>query len=242
MDAIAAGMGFIDESPDVTFLCARIGTKVVPHAPSVPVDTGFLSVGANHAQDHLCTTLCSTRRLQNPWVPWLLSFSRVAVERGEHERRISGHVPPDRRRVAPGRRWQDHPRRQSRDGGDHRHGRLGRTVDLEAALDAAAKGFRIWSQTSAYERAKTMRKAAELLRERADAIARVMTREQGWPSGTGRPGGQPDMNGWRACIPGAATGCPRHPGLSAMLRPEALANLRVEFGELAEKAYCWTRS
>ncbi|ESR27025.1 NAD-dependent succinate-semialdehyde dehydrogenase [Lutibaculum baratangense] len=54
-------------------------------------------------------------------------------------------------------------------------------ADLDAALEAVAKGFRVWSQTSAYERAKTMRKAAGLLRERADEIAAVMTLEQGKP-------------------------------------------------------------
>lgn len=53
--------------------------------------------------------------------------------------------------------------------------------DLDAALDAAAKGFRLWSKTSAYDRSKVMRKAADLLRERAGDIARLMTLEQGKP-------------------------------------------------------------
>ncbi len=53
--------------------------------------------------------------------------------------------------------------------------------DLDAALAAAAKGFGIWSQTGAFERAKLMRKAANILRERADDIAWTMTREQGKP-------------------------------------------------------------
>nr|WP_274631024.1 NAD-dependent succinate-semialdehyde dehydrogenase [Mesorhizobium shangrilense] len=54
-------------------------------------------------------------------------------------------------------------------------------ADLDAALAAAERGFAIWSATSAYDRAKTMRRAAELLRQRADRIAVIMTREQGKP-------------------------------------------------------------
>lgn len=56
-------------------------------------------------------------------------------------------------------------------------------VDLDAALAAVERGFKVWSATSAYDRSKVMRKAAELLRERADAIAAIMTREQGKPVG-----------------------------------------------------------
>ncbi|HEX5326552.1 MAG TPA: NAD-dependent succinate-semialdehyde dehydrogenase [Acetobacteraceae bacterium] len=53
--------------------------------------------------------------------------------------------------------------------------------DLDRALEAAEKGFHTWRKVSAYERSKLMRKAAALLRERADAIARIMTLEQGKP-------------------------------------------------------------
>src|ERR1700692_3467664 len=52
-------------------------------------------------------------------------------------------------------------------------------ADLDAALAAAAKGFQVWKSTSAYDRAKIMRKAADLLRERADHVASVQTQEQG---------------------------------------------------------------
>src|SRR5215510_7794336 len=51
--------------------------------------------------------------------------------------------------------------------------------DLDEALAAATKGFEVWRATSAYDRAKVLRKAANLVRERADAIARTMTQEQG---------------------------------------------------------------
>lgn len=54
-------------------------------------------------------------------------------------------------------------------------------ADLDAALDAVDRGFKVWSVTSAYERSKVMRKAGDLLRERAGAIAETMTREQGKP-------------------------------------------------------------
>ena len=53
--------------------------------------------------------------------------------------------------------------------------------DLDRALAAADKGFAIWKHTSAHERQATMRKAAALLRERAEAIAVLLTLEQGKP-------------------------------------------------------------
>ena len=54
-------------------------------------------------------------------------------------------------------------------------------ADLDDALAAAAKGFATWRNTPAIERAKVMRTAAGLLRERSDTIARLMTMEQGKP-------------------------------------------------------------
>jgi succinate-semialdehyde dehydrogenase/glutarate-semialdehyde dehydrogenase len=53
--------------------------------------------------------------------------------------------------------------------------------DLDRALEAAAKGFQVWRKVSAYDRAKVMRKAANLLRDRVDAIAPILTMEQGKP-------------------------------------------------------------
>jgi succinate-semialdehyde dehydrogenase / glutarate-semialdehyde dehydrogenase len=55
--------------------------------------------------------------------------------------------------------------------------------DLDEALAAAEQGFAAWKRVSAFERGKLMRKAAELLRSRADDIARLMTLEQGKPVG-----------------------------------------------------------
>ena len=53
--------------------------------------------------------------------------------------------------------------------------------DLDAALAAAERGFAVWRKTSAFDRSKLMRRAADILRERADSIAWIMTREQGKP-------------------------------------------------------------
>ena len=53
--------------------------------------------------------------------------------------------------------------------------------DLDRALEAADKGFKVWRKISAYDRSKVMRKAADILRERADNIARLLTMEQGKP-------------------------------------------------------------
>jgi succinate-semialdehyde dehydrogenase/glutarate-semialdehyde dehydrogenase len=53
------------------------------------------------------------------------------------------------------------------------------TADLDRALEAAKKGFAVWRATSAYERAKIMRKAADLMRERHEAISKILTQEEG---------------------------------------------------------------
>jgi len=60
------------------------------------------------------------------------------------------------------------------------------TADLDRALAAAQKGFEVWRDMPAIERAKTMRRAAALMRERADNIATIMTQEQGKPRAEAR--------------------------------------------------------
>jgi len=52
-------------------------------------------------------------------------------------------------------------------------------ADLDAAIAAAEKGLAVWKSTSAYDRSKIMRKAADLLRERYDHVSKVQTQEQG---------------------------------------------------------------
>lgn len=54
-------------------------------------------------------------------------------------------------------------------------------ADLDRALAAVEKGFQIWRKTSAFDRSKIMRKAADLLRARAETIAPLLTMEQGKP-------------------------------------------------------------
>jgi succinate-semialdehyde dehydrogenase/glutarate-semialdehyde dehydrogenase len=54
-------------------------------------------------------------------------------------------------------------------------------ADLDKALEAAQKGFETWRDMLPVERAKIMRKAAALIRERANEIAPLMTQEQGKP-------------------------------------------------------------
>ncbi|WP_171235107.1 NAD-dependent succinate-semialdehyde dehydrogenase [Ruegeria sp. HKCCA6837] len=53
--------------------------------------------------------------------------------------------------------------------------------DLDDALEAAVKGFRVWSRTSPRERADTILRAAALMRDRIDTIAHSMTLEHGKP-------------------------------------------------------------
>ncbi|HZJ68247.1 MAG TPA: NAD-dependent succinate-semialdehyde dehydrogenase [Kofleriaceae bacterium] len=55
------------------------------------------------------------------------------------------------------------------------------TADLDLALAAARRGFDAWRWVPTHERAALMRSAARLVRERADAIARLLTMEQGKP-------------------------------------------------------------
>jgi succinate-semialdehyde dehydrogenase/glutarate-semialdehyde dehydrogenase len=56
---------------------------------------------------------------------------------------------------------------------------LADAADLDRALDAAARGFTTWRHTPVEERARVLKTAAALLRERAEHVARVATTEQG---------------------------------------------------------------
>lgn len=53
--------------------------------------------------------------------------------------------------------------------------------DLALAVEAAAQGFAIWRAMPPIERSRIMRRAAALLKERADDVARLLTLEQGKP-------------------------------------------------------------
>ncbi|MGZ5257064.1 MAG: aldehyde dehydrogenase family protein, partial [Burkholderiales bacterium] len=53
--------------------------------------------------------------------------------------------------------------------------------DLDRALSAAQRAFETWKKTSPLERSAILRRVAELARERADAIGRNITLDQGKP-------------------------------------------------------------
>ncbi|MGK9052979.1 NAD-dependent succinate-semialdehyde dehydrogenase [Neorhizobium petrolearium] len=59
--------------------------------------------------------------------------------------------------------------------------------DLDRAVAAASRAFKTWRTTTAYDRAKIIRKAADILRERAADIGRRMTLDQGKPIGEAVP-------------------------------------------------------
>jgi succinate-semialdehyde dehydrogenase/glutarate-semialdehyde dehydrogenase len=73
-------------------------------------------------------------------------------------------------------------------------------ADLDQALAAAKKGLAVWRATSAYNRAKIMRKAADLMRERFDAIAKILVQEQGkvYPEARGEVMTSADIIEWYA--------------------------------------------
>src|SRR2546425_4281522 len=58
---------------------------------------------------------------------------------------------------------------------------FGSRDDTRRALAAAAKAMPAWMKLTPFDRAKVLKKTAELMRERADAIARTLTSEQGKP-------------------------------------------------------------
>ncbi|NGM46075.1 NAD-dependent succinate-semialdehyde dehydrogenase [Rhodobacter sp. SGA-6-6] len=57
----------------------------------------------------------------------------------------------------------------------------GGAPEAQEAAARAAEGFAEWSAKTAFERYQILRRAAALMRERADAAAETMTREQGKP-------------------------------------------------------------
>jgi succinate-semialdehyde dehydrogenase/glutarate-semialdehyde dehydrogenase len=54
-------------------------------------------------------------------------------------------------------------------------------ADAARAVKAAADALPGWMKLTAYDRAKVLKKTADLMRERADSLARTMTMEQGKP-------------------------------------------------------------
>lgn len=58
---------------------------------------------------------------------------------------------------------------------------FGGREDCKKAIAAAAKAMPAWMKLTAYDRAKVLKKTADLMRDRADALARTLTMEQGKP-------------------------------------------------------------
>jgi succinate-semialdehyde dehydrogenase/glutarate-semialdehyde dehydrogenase len=58
---------------------------------------------------------------------------------------------------------------------------FGSRADTKRAIEAAAKAMPAWMKLTAFDRAKVLKKTADLMRERADAMARMLTMEQGKP-------------------------------------------------------------
>ena len=77
---------------------------------------------------------------------------------------------------------------------------LASAVDLDEALAAADKGFKLWRATDVETRSGIVRKAASLLRERAEGIAQMLTLEQGKPiaEARGEIAGSAAMFDWYA--------------------------------------------
>jgi succinate-semialdehyde dehydrogenase/glutarate-semialdehyde dehydrogenase len=58
---------------------------------------------------------------------------------------------------------------------------FGGRAEAHRAIDAAARALPDWMKRTAYERGRILKKTADLIRDRADSIARTMTLEQGKP-------------------------------------------------------------
>jgi succinate-semialdehyde dehydrogenase/glutarate-semialdehyde dehydrogenase len=56
---------------------------------------------------------------------------------------------------------------------------LADAADLDRALQAAERGFRLWKRSTSEERGRVLRGAAQLIRQRGEHIARVATLEEG---------------------------------------------------------------
>jgi len=58
---------------------------------------------------------------------------------------------------------------------------LAGAAEIQAAAESAARGFHVWRRVLAHDRYTVIRRAAELMRQRAPQITRVLTLEQGKP-------------------------------------------------------------
>ena len=72
--------------------------------------------------------------------------------------------------------------------------------DVNKALKSAEKGLEVWRKTPPWERAKIIRKIADLMRERSDILAKWLTLEVGKPlaEAAGEVGGAADIFEWNS--------------------------------------------
>ncbi len=63
---------------------------------------------------------------------------------------------------------------------------FGGRAEADRAIEAAAKAFPAWRALTAYDRAKILKGTADLMRQRADTLARTLTMEQGKPLAEGK--------------------------------------------------------
>lgn len=70
--------------------------------------------------------------------------------------------------------------------------------DLNKALSAADRGVAVWRNTGPWDRASKLRRTADLIRERVDTIATVMSLETGKPlaEAKGETGAAADQFEW----------------------------------------------
>src|ERR1043166_4999125 len=59
----------------------------------------------------------------------------------------------------------------------------GNADDCKAAIDAASSAFNTWSKTNVYQRSGILKKAADIMRAKAETLARQMVAEAGKPIG-----------------------------------------------------------
>ena len=73
-------------------------------------------------------------------------------------------------------------------------------VDVEKALKSAEKGLQVWKKTPPWQRAYTIRRIADKMREKKDVLAKWMTLEVGKPlaEGVGETNGAADIFEWNA--------------------------------------------
>ena len=72
--------------------------------------------------------------------------------------------------------------------------------DVNKALRSAEKGLEVWKNTPPWQRAKIIRKIADLMREKTDVLAKWMTLEVGKPlaEAAGEVGGAADIFEWNS--------------------------------------------